>query len=232
MELTTLWFGLVVFFWTGYLALEGFDFGVGILARLRGRTDEQRGLMLGTIGPHWDANEVWMVMAIGSMFAAFPGWYARFLSTNYLIVLGIIVALIVRGIALEYRGKGDSVRWRQGCDLAVLVGSVVPPFGWGVLLAGSAISGVVLLGLCLLHGWAFLRLKDGRGGWPFMSTTIVIVVLVPVTFVLRHSLNELNGLASSEYGLTVMTWASIGILPFVVAYQGWSYWVLRKRLAA
>src|ERR1700761_7733193 len=118
-----LWFALVVLCWVLFFVLEGFDFGVGMLAPLLGRDDHERGAALGTIGPVWDGNEVWLVAAIGVMFAAFPDWYAALLGGLYLPLVAILLALAARGVALEFRGKGGTARWRARCDAVLAVSS-------------------------------------------------------------------------------------------------------------
>ena len=117
MELTTVWFLLIAVLWTGYLVLEGFDFGVGMLLGLlsrgdRAAKDRDRRVMINTIGPVWDGNEVWLLTAGGATFAAFPEWYATMFSGFYLPLLLILLALIVRVVAFEWRGKIDDDRWR------------------------------------------------------------------------------------------------------------------------
>jgi cytochrome d ubiquinol oxidase subunit II len=131
MHLSDLWFILIGVLWAGYFALDGFDLGVGILLPFHGggeadRREAGRRVMLGTIGPVWDANEVWLIVAGGAMFAAYPGWYAAMFSAFYLPLLVVLVALIVRGVAFEYRGKRDSARWRAGWDACTFAGSLVP----------------------------------------------------------------------------------------------------------
>ena len=112
----TLWYSLVVLCWVLFFVLEGFDFGVGMLAPLLGRDDHQRGAAISTVGPFWDGNEVWLVAAIGVTFAAFPSWYAALLSALYLPVVALLLLLAIRGVALEFRGKADGVRWRRGWE--------------------------------------------------------------------------------------------------------------------
>ena len=112
MNLADFWFILIAILWTGYFVLEGFDFGVGMLVPLLGRDDAERRMMINTIGPVWDGNEVWLLTAGGATFAAFPLWYASLFSGFYLALLLILLALIVRGVAFEFRGKVDSARWR------------------------------------------------------------------------------------------------------------------------
>ncbi|WP_116951739.1 cytochrome d ubiquinol oxidase subunit II [Jiangella endophytica] len=183
MELSTLWFLLIAVLWIGYLALEGFDFGVGILTRRFARDDTERRVLINTIGPVWDGNEVWVITAVGATFAAFPEWYATAWSAYYLPLVLILLALIGRGLAFEYRAKGDTETWRNRWDLVIFVGSVVPAFVWGVLLAAfvqglpldaghdfvgdlgdivtpyTLLGGVVTLSLSLLHGAHYIALK-------------------------------------------------------------------------
>lgn len=125
-HLQTLWFGLIAVLWIGYFILEGFDFGVGTLLPFLGRDDRDRRVIVNTIGPVWDGNEVWLILAGGATFAAFPGWYATLFSGFYLALFVILVALIVRGVAFEYRGKHDSPRWKAWWDRAIFVGSALP----------------------------------------------------------------------------------------------------------
>ena len=183
MALTDIWFLLIAVLWTGYFVLEGFDFGVGMLLRVLGRDDTDRRVLINTIGPVWDGNEVWLIVAGGAMFAAFPAWYAGLFSAAYLPLLLVLLALIGRGVAFEYRGKVDSERWRRTWDRVIVAGSWVPPLGVGLILAttvlglpldaegnrvGSAFAAVrwdTLLGavaiaaFSLAHGAAFLTLK-------------------------------------------------------------------------
>jgi cytochrome bd ubiquinol oxidase subunit II len=183
MDLPTVWFVAVAVLWTGYFVLEGFDFGVGMLLPAIGRSPAGRKAVLGAIGPVWDGNEVWLITAIGAMFAAFPAWYGATLSGFYLPVLLVVVALIVRGVALEYRAK---VHDPALCDLGIVAGSAVPAFVWGVVFANmvrgveigadgvvrsdlldllspyALLGGLTTLALFALHGAVFLALKtDG-----------------------------------------------------------------------
>jgi cytochrome d ubiquinol oxidase subunit II len=196
MELTDFWFGTIAVLWIGYFFLEGFDFGVGVLLPVLGRTESDRRVMINTIGPVWDGNEVWVLVAGGATFAAFPEWYATLFSGFYLALLLILVALIVRGVAFEYRGKVDSDRWRANWDRAIFWGSALPALLWGVAFAnivagvpidkhheytGSLLTllnpygllgGLLTLGAFTLHGAYYLALKtDGssvrrRTRWP------------------------------------------------------------------
>ncbi len=186
MELTTLWFALIAILWIGYFVLEGFDFGVGMLLHVVGRDEPERRAMLRTIGPVWDGNEVWVLVAGGAMFAAFPEWYATLFSGFYLALFLILVALIVRGIGIEYRNKRGDAAWRSRMDVMVAVGSFVPAVLWGVAFANivqgvpidadkeftgnlltllnpfGLLGGLTTLLLFLTHGLVFLTLKtDG-----------------------------------------------------------------------
>jgi cytochrome d ubiquinol oxidase subunit II len=187
MELTTVWFALIAVLWVGYFCLEGFDFGVGMLLPVLAKDDTERRVMINTVGPVWDGNEVWVLVAGGATFAAFPEWYATLFSGFYLPLLLILVALIVRGLAFEYRHKRDDARWRGRWDLALIVGSAVPALLWGVaftnIVAGVPIDadkeftgnlftllnpfgllgGLVTLTLFAAHGAMFVALKtDGE----------------------------------------------------------------------
>ena len=187
--LQLVWFGLIGLLWAGYLVLEGFDFGVGALLPALGAgrdaadTEKRRRVMLTTIGPHWDGNEVWLLTAGGATFAAFPEWYATMFSAFYLPLLLVLVALIVRNMGFEYRGKRDDPTWRARWDLAIIGGSVVAPFLIGVALTNvvrglpidgnmeyagslftllnplSLLGGLTVLALSLTHGAFFLALK-------------------------------------------------------------------------
>jgi len=186
MELTTVWFSLIAVLWIGYFCLEGFDFGVGMLLPVLAKNDTERRVLINTIGPVWDGNEVWVLVAGGATFAAFPEWYATLFSGFYLPLLLILVALIVRGLAFEYRAKRDDASWRRNWDLAIIIGSFVPALLWGVAFANilrgvpidgdmeyaggffnllnpyALLGGVMTLLLFLTHGAMFISLKtDG-----------------------------------------------------------------------
>jgi cytochrome bd ubiquinol oxidase subunit II len=183
MNLATFWFILIAILWSGYFVLEGFDFGVGILVPFLGHDDIERRVLINTIGPVWDGNEVWLLTAGGAMFAAFPLWYASLFSGFYLALLLILVALIVRGVCFEFRSKVDSPRWRASWDRAIFAGSALPALLWGVAFANivrgvplnaqhiytgnlltllnwyGLLGGLVTLSLFTLHGAIFLGLK-------------------------------------------------------------------------
>src|SRR5215207_10626601 len=143
MTLATVWFCLIGVLWAGYFLLEGFDFGVGILLPWVGRDEEDRNRMLGTIGPVWDGNEVWLVVAAGATFAAFPAWYATMFSGFYFALLILLFLLIVRVVSFEWRGKGESPRWRAAWLWANAIGSAGIALVWGIALA-NLIHGVPL----------------------------------------------------------------------------------------
>jgi cytochrome bd-type quinol oxidase subunit 2 len=181
--LHTVWFVIIAFFWTGFFVLEGFDFGVGVLHTIVGRSDTERRIAVNAIGPFWDGNEVWLIIAGASTFAAFPGWYATMFSSLYLALLLILAALMARGVSFEYRGKLEDPRWGAGWTWALTLGSALTPLllgvGLGDLLVGLPINqshdftgnffdlltgygiftGLTLLGLSVLHGATFLSLK-------------------------------------------------------------------------
>ncbi len=141
MSLQNLWFLLIAVLWCGYFVLEGFDFGVGALLHVLGRDERERGVLLRTIGPVWDGNEVWLLVAGGATFAAFPQWYATLFSGFYLALLLILVALIVRILAIEYRNKEADPVWRRRWDLAHTVSAALPALLWGVAF-GNIVRGV------------------------------------------------------------------------------------------
>ena len=324
MDLETVWFCIVAAFWLGYLFLEGFDFGVGMLLPILGRDNTERRVLVNTIGPVWDGNEVWLIVAVGVMFAAFPAWYAGLLSGAYLPLLVLLLALIGRGVAFEYRGKVDSHCWRATWDRVIMVGSWLPPLVVGVVLATTVLGlpldaagnrvgspfaslrwetllgGVALLMFSLAHGAIFLALKtagelrerarrlalrlipaslvplvafllvvqvqegalwtsislgavpvlgvlvwwrlaqdsDGHAFAAFggvIAATVVTMfgalypAVLPATTDPTHSLTVAQA-ASSPYTLEVMTWLAAFGAPAVLVYQGWTYWVFRKRI--
>jgi cytochrome d ubiquinol oxidase subunit II len=330
MTLTDLWFIAVAVLLTGYFVLEGFDFGVGMLMPILGRgksveADTKRRVLLNTIGPVWDGNEVWLITGGGAMFAAFPGWYATAFSALYAPLLVILVGLITRVVSIEWRGKIDDPRWRRLCDLGIGLGSWLPAILWGAALANllrglpidadhqftgslaDILSPYALLGgaatclLFLFHGALFLGLKTegeiqpitmklaarlsipflvvgaafllwtqlsygngwtwiavgialasavaaslaafvGRDGWGFAASCVTVgalgatvfgsmyPVLLPSTTDHAYDITTASA-SSTHYTLTVMTWATVVVLPVVLGYQAWTYWVFRKRIS-
>ena len=212
LHLHTLWFVIIAIFWVGFFVLEGFDFGVGVLHTIVGRTDTERRVAINTIGPWWDGNEVWLIVAGAGMFAAFPAWYATMFSALYLALLLVLAALMARGVAFEYMGKSENPRWRRTWTWCTTIGSLLVPLllgvGLGDLLNGLPIdssheftgnffdlltpyglwTGVTLLGLCLLHGATFLKLRTADElreraraaaralGWPAIALVVGFVI--------------------------------------------------------
>ncbi|MEV4536614.1 cytochrome d ubiquinol oxidase subunit II [Asanoa sp. NPDC049518] len=325
MVLHDVWFLLIAVLWAGYFLLEGFDFGVGILLPVLGRGELRRRVMINIIGPVWDGNEVWLLVAGGATFAAFPEWYASLFSGFYLPLLLVLVALIVRGVAFEFRGKRDDARWRRGWDIAIVTGSLVPAVLWGVAFGNivrgvpldaehhytgsfldllnpyALLGGLTTLTLFVTHGAVFVALKTdgpirydarraagaaglvagasavsflvwtqflrgdaasatvagvsalalvaalaanrlGREGWAFIGTAVAVVAGTAALFValypdvLPSTPNPANSLtvsnaSSTPYTLRVMTWVALAFTPLVLLYQGWTYWVFRRRIA-
>lgn len=326
MELTTAWFGIIAFLWLGYFVLEGFDFGVGMLLPVLSKDERERRVMINTIGPVWDGNEVWVLVAAGATFAAFPEWYATLFSGFYLPLLLILVALIIRGVAFEYRGKRDDPRWRARWDRCIFIGSLVPAILWGVAFANivrgvpidadleyvgglvnllnpfALLGGLVTLVVFAFHGAIFIALKTdgeirhrarkfasrlgvaalvlaaswgvwlnvahstrsltwltlgvavlglalalvanarGKEGWAFGGTALAIAMVVVGIFValfpnvMVSSLDPAWNLtttnaASTPYTLKIMTVSALVATPVVLLYQGWTYWVFRKRIS-
>ncbi len=333
--LALVWYLLIVVLWLGFFFLEGFDFGVGMLLPILGRTEKKRRVLVNTIGPVWDGNEVWLLTAGGAMFAAFPGWYASLFSALYLPLLLMLVGLILRGVAFEYRAKRPEAKWRAMMDWFAIVGSFLPTLVLGVGFANFVIGlpndsllfngtllglfspyallgGVMLLALFLTHGATFVTLKTrglihdnaralvgtvgwaavvlvaafvvlqnifwpaessfgdftvfawvaailtvvtlagsvlmttrGREGWGFVLGGLAIVSLFGGIFLKMYGnlgfaqdagvavsdhLNMITA-ASSPTTLTIMTWAAVIFVPIVIAYQGWSYWVFKRRIS-
>ncbi len=183
MDLNTLWFILIGVLFSGFFLLEGFDYGVGILLPFVGKQDEERRLAINAIGPFWDGNEVWMLTAGGALFAAFPHWYATLFSGFYLALVLMLFALIVRGVAFEFRSQLVASRWRTTWDTLLFIGSLVPALLWGVAVGNlvrgvpidaqmnftgnlltllnpfALLAGVLFVLLFSLHGALFLSLK-------------------------------------------------------------------------
>ncbi|AWP30590.1 cytochrome d ubiquinol oxidase subunit 2 [Paenibacillus glucanolyticus] len=329
LSLNELWFVLVAVLFIGFFFLEGFDFGVGMSTQLLAKSDTQRRVLINSIGPFWDANEVWLLTAGGAMFAAFPNWYATLFSGFYIPLVFLLLALIGRGVAFEFRGKVGDVRWKRVWDGAIFIGSVLPPFLLGVVFACliqglpineemqmyagffdvvnayTVVGGLTMVMLCLLHGLMFTTLRTigdlqerarrmarrlllpvaalfvafgvmtyfmtdifekrgavlsvllvlallafllggyfmnvKRDGWAFGMTGAVIALLVTSVFVglfprvmvsSIHSAFDLTiyNAASGPYSLKIMTIVAVSLLPFVLGYQIWSYFVFHKRV--
>jgi cytochrome bd ubiquinol oxidase subunit II len=326
MAFIPFWFVLIAVLWTGFFVLEGFDLGVGMLNGVVGKDEDGQRSVINTIGPLWDGNEVWLIVAGAAIFAAFPGWYATWFSGLYLALVLLLVALILRGVSFEYRGKSPSKRWRTTWSgLLAIASLIVPlligialgdllhglPIGanheytgsfWDLLQPYGIMTGVTLVFLCLLHGATFISMKTtdqvrdrawrtarriapvtvllvlafiawthvqrGGGaflnpiefiaclaiiaaltqvqerheGWAFTATTITIAVCITTIFVdlyprvmvsstkPAYDLTVYNT-ASGSYTLKVMTVVALILLPFVLAYQAWTYYVFRQRVS-
>ena len=254
MGLVDVWFLLIAVLWIGYFVLEGFDFGVGILLPVLGRSERERRVLINTIGPVWDGNEVWLIVAGAAIFAAFPEWYATLFSGFYLPLLAILLCLIVRGVAFEYRGKHhpgtDGVAWRRGWDAAIVVGSALPAFLWGVAFANivrgvhlgtrfeytgnlldllnpyALLGGLATLGLFTLHGAIFLALKTS-GDVRHSARALAVrlggpVVGVAAVFVVWTQATRGTGLT-----LLTLTVAAVALITAVVLVarerEGWAF---------
>lgn len=250
MELSDVWFVLIAVLWTGYLVLEGFDFGVGMLLPILGKGEKDRRVMINTIGPVWDGNEVWLLTAGGATFAAFPEWYASMFSGFYLALLAILVALILRIVSFEWRGKINSVVWRKRIDLALIVGSWLPAVLWGVAF-GNLVRGVeldashtfvgsffdllnpfALLGgattalIFLTHGAVFLALKtDGdirHRAAAFAERSAIATVVVAGAFAVWTQLAY-----SVAWTWAATALAALALVALVVAArlrrEGWAF---------
>jgi cytochrome d ubiquinol oxidase subunit II len=331
MTFQTTWFLLITVLWVGYFILEGFDFGVGMLLPFVSKNEADRRAVLTTLGPVWDGNEVWLLVAGGATFAAFPEWYATLFSGFYLPLFLILVSLIVRGVAFEYRSKYGKAQWRQRWDIAIFISSALPALLWGVAFANivrgvpikelngnleyvggffnllnpyALLGGVVTLSVFLTHGAIFLSLKTAgsirerargfavkigliaavaavsfllwtnlmlpaidpvvvtlstvvalawvagliaslkiREGWAFIFSALAIATFVSNLFfalyprVMPSSLGSefdltITNASSTEYTLKVMTVVAVIMTPLVLVYQGWTYWVFRKRISS
>jgi cytochrome d ubiquinol oxidase subunit II len=325
-----IWFGLIAVLWAGYFVLEGFDYGFGILLPVVGRNEAERRTVVTTLGPVWDGNEVWLLTAGGATFAAFPEWYATLFSGFYLPLLLILVALILRGVAFEYRSKRSDPVWRKRWDAAIVFGSFVPALLWGVAFGNivrgvelasnpaggfvhtgafvdllnpyALLGGLTTLTLFVTHGAVFLALKTdgtireranriaarvglvaavaavafllwsqlafstamwtwapvvaaalawvaglvanrrGREGWAFLCSAVTLGLAVLGLFgmlypdVMPNVDRALPGLtvanaSASQLTLQIMFWVAVVLTPVVLLYQGWTYWVFRKRLS-
>lgn len=324
MDLPTLWFCIVGFLFVGYFVLDGFDFGVGMSLPFLAKDDIDRRVLINTVGPVWDLNETWLIVAGASLFAAFPEWYATLFSGFYLALLLILLALIMRGVSFEYRHHTKDPRRQRWFDRMIFIGSAVPALLWGVAFANivqgvpldsghnytgtlfdllnpyALLGGLTTLMLFFTHGVVFASLKtagplreraqhlavrsgaitiviaaafllwtsvahgttlswilsgvaavtligsflanarkrEGRS-FALMAVTIAVAVaslfaalapdVMPASNDFANSLTIYNA-SSTTYTLTVMSWIALALLPFVLAYQGWTYWVFRKRV--
>ncbi|MHA2789764.1 cytochrome d ubiquinol oxidase subunit II [Corynebacterium sp. S7] len=183
MDLNTIWFVVIAFFFIGYFILEGFDFGVGMLLPFAGgkdkeENDRRRSAQMTTIGPVWDGNEVWLITGAGALFAAFPEWYATLFSGFYIPLLLILITLIVRGVSIEWRGKVNTYQWRKRCDIGTMIGSYVPSFLWGVIFTN------IVIGVPMNEAGRINSLTDG-----FIGLFTPLALLGGLAFVLVFMLH-------------------------------------------
>ncbi|TIC81819.1 cytochrome d ubiquinol oxidase subunit II [Nocardioides sp. GY 10127] len=253
MELTTVWFSLITILWIGYFALEGFDFGVAMLLPVLGRTERERRVLINTIGPVWDGNEVWVLVAGGATFAAFPEWYATLFSGFYLPLLLILCGLIVRGLGFEYRHKRDDARWRRNWDLALIIGSFVPALLWGVAFANilrgvpieelnghleytggffnllnpyALLGGLMTLTLFLTHGAMYIALKtDGDVRYRARALSVRLGVGAAVIAVAFLLWTQvMTGSVASAVAFVVAALCLVGgIVAALQGREGWAF---------
>ncbi|MEU8247841.1 cytochrome d ubiquinol oxidase subunit II [Nonomuraea sp. NPDC048916] len=250
MELTDVWFVAIAVLWLGYFVLEGFDFGVGMLLPVVARNEAERRLMLNTIGPVWDGNEVWLITAGGATFAAFPEWYASLFSGFYIPLLLILLALIVRGVGIEYRTKHDSKVWERRWDACIMVGSFVPALLWGVAFANivrgvkldsrfeyvgtfwdllnpyALLGGLTTLALFVTHGAVFLALKTGgdvsRRAAAVALRIGVVAAVIAVTFLIWTQIAH-GDLVTWILAAVVAVSFVLALLALLRGRQGWSF---------
>ncbi|WP_030685674.1 cytochrome d ubiquinol oxidase subunit II [Streptomyces globisporus] len=259
MELHDVWFVLIAVLWTGYFFLEGFDFGVGVLTKLLARDRAEKRVLINTIGPVWDGNEVWLLTAGGATFAAFPEWYATLFSGFYLPLLLILVCLIVRGVAFEYRVKRPEENWQRNWEQAIFWTSLIPAFLWGVAFGNivrgvkidgdmeyvgtlwdllnpyAILGGLVTLTLFTFHGAVFASLKtvgDIRGRARAIALKLGLVTAVlALGFLLWTQADTGNG-----WSLAAMLVAVVALVGAVAAIkagrEGWSFALSGVTIAA
>jgi cytochrome d ubiquinol oxidase subunit II len=216
MELNIIWFWIIAALFIGYFILDGFDFGVGMSLPFLGKDDVDRRVLINTIGPVWDLNETWVIVAGASLFAAFPEWYATVFSGFYLPLLVILAALILRGVAFEYRGKVVDPAWRARWDVAIVVGSVLPALLWGVAFA-NIVRGVPINAdgnftgtlLTLLNPYGLL---GGLAVVALCATYGAVFVALKTVGRIRHEARELAGMigvAAVVLGATFLVWTML-----------------------
>ncbi|WP_028659507.1 cytochrome d ubiquinol oxidase subunit II [Nocardioides insulae] len=250
MELTTIWFCLIAILWVGYFVLEGFDFGVGMLLPVLAKNNRERRVLINTIGPVWDGNEVWLLTAGGATFAAFPEWYATLFSGFYVPLLLILLALIVRGVAFEYRHQRPGATWAGWWDRAVIVGSYVPAFLWGVAFANivhgvpidadkeftgtvftllnpyALLGGLVTLSLFWTHGAMFLALKtDGEIRARARAMAVrsgVVAAVLAVVFLVLTQVDTGDAWSLAMFVIAAVALVA-GIAAAATAREGWAF---------
>lgn len=216
MNLNTLWFILITVLFTGFFFLEGFDYGVGILLPFLGKKDTERRVIINTIGPVWDSNEVWMITAGGALFASFPHVYATLFSGFYLALILMLVALILRGVAFEFRGNGESQRWRSFWDWMIFIGSLLPALLWGVTVGN------------LMRGLPIEQDMNYYGGLlPLLNPYAILGGLVFVSLFIMHGANFLalkttDIMMERARATAFKAWVAATIL--TVVFVVWSFW--------
>jgi cytochrome bd-type quinol oxidase subunit 2 len=208
------WFVIITVLWVGFFVLEGFDFGVGMLHSFIGRTDLERRVLVNTIGPVWDGNEVWLIVAGASIFAAFPGWYATWFSALYLAAVILLAALMARGVSFEYQRKFDDPRWRSSWRWALTIGSALIPFLLGVAL-GDLLHGLPVNSSHEFTG-NFLDLLTPFGLWSGL-TLLVLSLLMGATYLTLKTTGEIRDRAQRAS-------AAIGAVAIVVTF-GFMTWI-------
>jgi cytochrome bd ubiquinol oxidase subunit II len=218
MTLGDLWFIIAAVFWVGFFVLEGFDFGVGMLHSFLGRSDVERRVIVNTIGPVWDGNEVWLIVAGAVIFAAFPGWYATMFSALYLALVLLLLALMVRGLAFEYQRKFDDPRWRSFWRWGLTIGSGLIPLLIGVAL-GDLLHGLPINSHHEYTG-SFWNLLTPFGLWTGL-TLLVLSLLSGATFLTLKTTGELHrrarraaagiGVVAVLVSIGFMTWVHVGL---------------------
>jgi cytochrome bd ubiquinol oxidase subunit II len=206
MDLNTLWFVLIAVLFSGFFLLEGFDYGVGILLPWLGKDDEERRVLINAIGPFWDGNEVWLLTAGGAIFAAFPNWYATMFSGFYLALLLMLVALILRAVAFEFRSKDKRPAWRNFWDWMIFVGSLVPALLWGVAF-GNILRGVPIDAEMQFRGNLITLLNPYA-----LLTGLYGVVLMTLHGAVYLSLRVEGELSERVRGIAVKLWAPAIVL--------------------
>jgi cytochrome d ubiquinol oxidase subunit II len=215
MDLNTVWFILVTILFIGFFFLEGFDYGVGILLPFLGKDENERRTIINSIGPVWDGNEVWMITAGGALFASFPDVYATLFSGFYLALILMLVALILRGVAFEFRGKRESTSWRAFWDWAIFTGSLLPALLWGVTVAN------------LMRGFAIKQDMNYYGGLlPLLNPYAVLGGLVFVSLFSMHGANFLtrkvhDPIAERAKKAAFVAWIVATVL--TVAFVVWTF---------
>lgn len=242
MELSELWFILVGVLFVGFVFLEGFDFGIGMGTKFLAKNETEKRILINTIGPFWDANEVWLITAGGAMFAAFPHWYATLFSGYYIPFVVLLLALIARGVAFEFRGKAESPLWVKTWDWSIFLGSILPPFLLGVMFSSlikglpidenmnmfagfldivnvyTVVGGVAFVMLSYLHGLMFAGLKtvgelreraNKAAQKVYIATGIVIVLFVALTAVYTDAFTEKGAIIIPLYSIAVALYAAL-----------------------